>query len=117
MRLDSAIEDLTRRQHACIAVWQLRLLGATRTEVNRLRASKRWREPVPGVLVRAGTPPSDEQSAMAAVLGAGSDAALSHGSAAAMWGLGSSYRIVPASLFRPYGTGEGVDHHLRGIEG
>src|SRR4051794_15662952 len=114
MRLDPLIDELTAAQHGCIAVWQLRHLGALPVEVNRLRQSKRWRPVSRRVLVREGSPATPVQVACAAVLEGGRGAALSAISAAALWGLGASYRLLPASVMadRPAASGPGEIGHL-----
>ncbi|MDP1819007.1 MAG: hypothetical protein Q8K58_03835 [Acidimicrobiales bacterium] len=42
MRLDDQIEALATRQHSLVATWQLHGLGASRTEIHRLREGRRW---------------------------------------------------------------------------
>ena len=98
MRLDNAINDLASRQHACIAIWQLRGLGATFTEVTRLRRSRHWTPLSRRVLTRAGVSSTPLQQACAAVLEAGPEAALAAISAAALWDLGAWYQLLPASV-------------------
>jgi hypothetical protein len=96
MRLDDEIDALTETQHGCVAVWQLRDLGARSMEIWRLRGSSRWRETSQRVLIRAGSAQTPEQRACAAVLEAGRTGALIPASAAALWNLGASYRLLPA---------------------
>lgn len=60
--------------------------GHTETSMRHRRESGRWRCFLPGVFAIAGVPQTWEQRAMAAVLCAGDGAAVSHRSAAALWG-------------------------------
>jgi very-short-patch-repair endonuclease len=98
MRLDEDIASLAERQHACVATWQLRDLGAQPIEITRLRRASRWECLTDRVLRVRGSAPTDLQLACAATLEAGPDGALSHQSAAALWGIGGSYRILPAHV-------------------
>src|SRR5688500_16201608 len=98
MRLDKQIDGLAAAQHACIAVWQVRDLGASSKEISRLRQSPYWRTLSQRVLVRNGAPATTEQEACAAVLEAGRESGLASCSAAALWGLGDAYRLLPASV-------------------
>jgi hypothetical protein len=104
MRLDNVIDQLTAAQHGCIAVWQLRDLGAFPVEITRMRRSSRWRPLSQRVLARAGSPNSPEQRACGAVLEAGPSAALTAVSAAAWWSLGTSYRQLPAEVMADRGA-------------
>lgn len=120
MRLDIAIEELSARQHGCVAVWQLRGIGASSTEITRLRQSRRWESIARRLLRLVGSPSTNEQRACAAVLEGGPGAALSHQSAAALWGLGASYRLVPTNVMAARGSaahlGElGRIHPLAGV--
>jgi very-short-patch-repair endonuclease len=120
MRLDNQINALAAEQHSCVATWQLRDLGATWTEIGRLRRSSRWCSQGHDVLVLVGTPPSDLRSALVAVLTSGPGSALSHRSAAALWGIGASYRLLPAHVFRTHDEAEpigalGTVHQQRSI--
>ena len=98
MRLDPQIDLLIAEQHGCVAVWQLRSLGASSTEIARLRQSPRWIELSQRVFVRAGLPATPEQQASAAVLEAGPLGALASISAAALWVVGASYGLLPAHV-------------------
>ena len=97
MRLDLQISEYVATQHSCVAIWQLRDLGATSTEIARLRRSKSWRPISRRVLARSGSPETPEQLACGAVLEAGPTGALVAPSAAALWELGASYRLVPVT--------------------
>jgi len=98
MRLDAAICELAATQYSCVAVWQLRDLGADSKEITRLRRSSGWQEVSQRVLIRTGSPSTEEQQACAAVLEAGPLAGLGSVSGSALWGLGSSYRLLPAHI-------------------
>jgi very-short-patch-repair endonuclease len=98
MRLDPLLYDLSARQHGCIAVWQLRELGAFPAEITRLRASKQWQPLSQRVLARVGSPSTARREACAAVLEAGRGSALMPSSAATLWGLGASYQLLPACV-------------------
>jgi very-short-patch-repair endonuclease len=86
---DVLLAELAARQHGVVARVQLVALGfdrqalAYRLKVGRLHLLHR------GVYAVGHRPPSPLATAMAAVLACGRDAALSHGSAGALW------RIVP----------------------
>ena len=121
MRLDPQITSLAAEQHSCVAVWQLRRLGASWTEIGRLRRSSRWASASDRVLRLVGGPPSELQLAMVAVLTSGPGSAISHASAAALWNIGASYRLLPAHVFRAHDEAEpigdlGAVHQLRGID-
>jgi hypothetical protein len=120
MRLDDVIDQVAASQHACIAIWQLRDLGASPTEITRLRQSRHWRALSRRVLVRTGAPATSEQRACAAVLEAGPQAALASFSAGALWRLGTRYQLLPACVManRPAASFAGEIGHVyprRGI--
>jgi len=98
MRLDQDLDRLTETQHGCVAVWQVRNLDADAQEIRRLRRSTRWTEASRRVLIRAGSAPTVLQRTCAAVLEAGPRGALASTSAAALWVVGSSYRLLPAHV-------------------
>jgi hypothetical protein len=129
MRLDDQIEALATRQHSLVATWQLQNLGATGTEISRLRNSRHWRSVTRRVLAVAGASTSPDQELMAAVLDASPGAVLSHSSAAFLWGA-PGWRPRPANVTRHRGISrrgtlgvtvhEVIDllpHHVRLIRG
>lgn len=86
---DAAIWALVRRQHGVIARRQLLELGLSARQIERRIASGRL-HPVWRGVYAVGRPLLDAHGRwMAAVLAGGSGAALSHGSAAELWGFGS----------------------------
>ena len=78
---------LAERQHGLIAVSQARAEGLSYSGAYRLRAARTWEPITHDVLRRVGSRRTAEQQAMAAVLDAGGDAALSHVPGAALWGV------------------------------
>jgi len=86
----------------------------------RLRQSNRWEPVTRRVLRLVGSAQTDEQTAGAAVLDAGRDGRMSHTAAAAWWGVGASYRLIPPHALGRVGRvthrGElGTIHPLTGI--
>jgi len=102
MRIDERMRELAERQHALVATWQARALGATRTEIDRLRRLGEWVPRSRRVLALAGAPTTVEQALMAAVLDASPGAAVSGPSAAWMWDV-PGFRPSPIDLVRPRG--------------
>lgn len=102
MSFDPIARQLAARQHALVAVHQLRDLGATESQVKWLRRSGGW-EPVGRRALRlVGSPPTPGQGAMAAVFDASPAAILSHTSAAAWWGL-PGFDLEPFHVTRARG--------------
>ena len=95
MRLDKALLDLAAEQRSCVGIWQVRELGASQTEVARLRRSVRWTPVGSGVLMIAGVAMAKQSEASAEVLAAGPGAVLSHDSAVAHWGV-PGFNLLPA---------------------
>jgi very-short-patch-repair endonuclease len=88
-RRDAAIWALVKRQHGVIARRQLLALGLGPRRIERRIASGRL-HPVWRGVYAVGRPLLDTRGRwMAAVLACGQEAALSHGSAAALWGFGT----------------------------
>jgi very-short-patch-repair endonuclease len=103
MRLEHAAVELSERQHGVVAAWQLRALGATATEVDRLRrATPGWAAATSRVLLRGGSAATDDRSLMAAVLDASPGAVVSLTSAAAIWDA-PGFRIDPIHVVRHRG--------------
>src|SRR4051812_30985001 len=97
MRLDKALLDLAAEQQSCVADWQVRLLGASDTEVSRLKHSRRWDLHGSHVLVVPGAMRSELLETSAAVLAAGPSAVLTHESSTALWGP-PGFRLLPATI-------------------
>jgi len=102
MRLDDALLDLAAEQRSCVADWQARFLGATSTEITRLKRSDRWVHLGEHVLVAPGVEIDDLVRTSAAVLDAGLGAALSHASSLALWGH-PGFPLLPASVSQTSG--------------
>lgn len=83
--IDQAIAALASRQHGIASVSQLLALGLNRQRISRRVAAGRLHRVHRGVYAVGHTALSREARWMAAVLAAGSDAALSHRSAAVFW--------------------------------
>ena len=96
---DLRILEIAERQHGVVGRDQLTQLGVSRTARARLTSSGHWMPVTPRVLRRTGAPVTANQGAMAAVLDVGPGAVLSHGSAAALWGL-PGYQLLPAVVSR-----------------
>jgi hypothetical protein len=84
---DVRLADLARRQHGVVAVGQLRALGFDRDAVARRLQSGRLHRLYRGVYAVGHTVIPREGRWLAAVLACGDGAALSHRSAAALWGI------------------------------
>jgi very-short-patch-repair endonuclease len=85
--MSGELAKLLERQHGRVARWQLLALGLSGDQVDWRVKRGRLRRLHQGVYAVAGAPPSREGLWMAAVLAAGESAALSHRSAAELWGL------------------------------
>lgn len=100
--LDIALRALAQRQHCVLSRRQARDLGATKPDLRRRLASPDWEAIGPRVLRLVGSRRTFEQRCMTAALDAGRDAAVSHESAAALWGLPGFGRNIVA-VTRPRG--------------
>jgi predicted transcriptional regulator of viral defense system len=117
-RRDLAISRFAARQHGIVALAQLRDLGLSATAVRSRVAAGRLHR-IPRGVFAVGTPVlTTEGRWLAAVLACGPAAALSHQSAAALWGLRPTSRAVidvtrPGRSERPRG---GIHRHrARGL--
>src|ERR1700759_1983696 len=79
--------DIARRQHGVIARIQLLALGYTDGAIRHRLAKGRLHRVYPGVYAVGRRELTQEGRWMAAVLACGDTAALSHDSAAALWGI------------------------------
>ncbi len=84
---DVVIAHLAARQHGVVSVRQLRAAGLTSNAITRRLRSGRLHRIHRGVYAVGHTAPSNERRWMAAALAYGSDAVVSHRSAASLWGL------------------------------
>jgi very-short-patch-repair endonuclease len=130
MRIDERALELSAQQHGLVAAWQLRALGATATEVDRLRrTSPHWTPLTRRVLACSGSPATPDRTLMAAVLDASPGAAVAGTSAAAVWEA-PGFCIEPIHVVRhrgisrrgsPLGTvHEVIDllpHHIKLVRG
>ena len=92
--IDRLIAALAERQHGVVAVWQLLELGLGRGAIQYRVSIGRLHLVHRGVYAVGHRKLTRHGHWMAAVLGYGPDAVLSHRSAAALWGIGqSSYKI------------------------
>lgn len=81
------LNNLTRRQHGLVTRSQAHHLGFTTRRIqNHLRRAQ-WLTLRPGVYAVAGMPPSHEQALLAVALAVGGLVAVSHRSAAGLWGM------------------------------
>jgi hypothetical protein len=103
MRWDGRANELAEQQYGVVATWQLRDVGATSTEISRMRRSAGWTPASSRVLRRSGSDPGDEQQLMAALLDAGPGAAICGTTAAAFWGA-PGFRIDPVQVVRARGV-------------
>ncbi len=103
---EAEIRALAATQYGVVTGDQLTERGWTRGRIWNLVRSQRWRpagSPGSGLLVLAGTPETPMQRAFLAVAEAGPGAALSHWSAAALWGL-SGFRLEPVHVLVERGS-------------
>jgi very-short-patch-repair endonuclease len=103
MRLDDEINRLAAGQYGLLATWQLRALGATSTEITRVRRSAAWADLGGRVFSRAGAPESERQTIMAGVLDASPGAAVARTTAAWLWGA-PGWSAKPVEVVRPKGV-------------
>ena len=109
MRSHEALADLAEVQHGVVTFRQLRDLGFSKGHISRSFEADRLRRVHRGVYAVGHAGLSPYGRCMAAVLACGGGAALSHFSAAWLWGL---HPICPAD---PDVTAPGRGHRRRGI--
>jgi very-short-patch-repair endonuclease len=85
---------LVRKQHGVIARWQLLELGLSAAAIERRTKNGRLRPVFRGVYAVGRPDLTREGWWMAAVLACGRDAALSHGSAASLWGISDGRPVI-----------------------
>lgn len=99
---DTALYELATRQHGLVTPTDARLLGFSRMALRHRIARGDWILDGPRVLRRSGSPATPAQRLLAAVYDAGPGAHLSHGSAAAWWGL-PGFDLLTLDMTRPRG--------------
>ncbi|HEU4393778.1 MAG TPA: type IV toxin-antitoxin system AbiEi family antitoxin domain-containing protein [Solirubrobacterales bacterium] len=109
---DQAIADIAIGQHGVVSTAQLRLLGIDKHAIHKRVQAGRLHRLHHGVYAVGHRAPSREREWMAAVLACGKGAAISHGSAAALWGL---LRPIggPIDVSIPTHTGRGRRRGIR----
>jgi very-short-patch-repair endonuclease len=96
----SAAWDLARRQHGVLTRQDLLSLGFSLSAIRHRLATGRLHRVRQGVYAVGRCELTREGRWMATVLACGSDAVLSHGSAAALWGIGPEWRLIEVSVRR-----------------
>src|SRR5919198_5554708 len=91
---DAAVEALAGRQHGVVARTQLRGLGLSASAIDRRVQAGRLHVVHRGVYAVGHPVLGPDGRRMAAVLACGPGAALSHASAAALWGLRESWSAL-----------------------
>lgn len=84
---DRVVAEIARKQHGVVSISQLKIAGVSETAVRRRVEAGRLHRLYRGVYAVGHAGISREAGWMAAVLASGEGAVLSHGSAAAHWGL------------------------------
>ncbi len=110
---DDVATELAARYNGVVSTRLLRDHGVGPGEVRSIRGSRHWVEVEPNVMVRTGSPDSEERTLTVAVLGAGPGAALSHEPACWLWGQ-TACRIRPVDVVRTARSGprpDGVTVH------
>jgi very-short-patch-repair endonuclease len=90
--VDRLVAELAAAQHGVVALWQLSRFGLTMRIAERRVATGRWHRVHQGVYAIGHPSLTDYGELMAAVLACGSEAVLSHVSAAELWGLTNGHR-------------------------
>ena len=96
MRSLSEARSLASAQHGAVSTAQLRQLGMTWNEIDRLRHDG-WRAITDRVLLIEGGPATRGRRLVSATLDAGPPAVISHVTAAAWWGL-PGFALTPISV-------------------
>lgn len=125
MERDEAVHRMAERQYAVVATWQLRPTGVDRATQRRRILAGRWEQAAPRVIRMAGSPRSQEQLVMTAVLDAGRTAVASHFAAGWLWELPGCHATADVLQARHSYAGKGthrprllLPHHrveVRGI--
>jgi very-short-patch-repair endonuclease len=116
LRTDAELAALAARQHGVVARRQLVEIGLTNRRIDRRLAIGRLHAIHRGVFAVGHTRLSREGRWMAAVLAAGVDAALSHRSAAALWGIRATGRArIDVTAPRRMHSRAGVQMHFAAL--
>ncbi|MBS1886615.1 MAG: type IV toxin-antitoxin system AbiEi family antitoxin domain-containing protein [Actinobacteria bacterium] len=91
---------MARRQHGLLTRQDLLALGFSLSAIRHRLATGRLHRVCLGVYAVGRKELTQEGSWMAVVLACAPDAVLSHGSAAALWGIGSEWRLIEVSVRR-----------------
>ena len=102
MNADGELHELAARQLGFVTRGDARTAGLSRAALRHRIARGDWIVHGPRVLQRAGPPWTKASPLMRAVLDAGPGAVLSHGAAAAWWGL-PGFQLRPIDVTRPRG--------------
>ena len=118
MSADRQLASIAVRQHGLVTTGQALGAGLTRNHLRRRLTTGRIVALRTGVYAMAGSPPTQEQAWLAAVLAAGDRSWLSHGSAAALWAL--RHAPVPTAIHLVTDGSRrieqaGVVHHRSGL--
>ncbi len=96
---DTKLRMLAATQRGLVTTEQARALGYSKKQRRRLFDGTRWERLMPRVARLVGSPVTNEQHALAAVLDAGVGAALGGSSAAAWWGIPGNH-LEPLQIVR-----------------
>jgi hypothetical protein len=107
---DRAIVELAARQHGIVTTAQLLDAGVGRRGIAR-RAQAGWLVPLHRGVYQVGPTKARYGREMAAVLACGEGAALSHQSAAAIWGFGRRDDVVHVTVTRDVRSRPGIRVH------
>jgi very-short-patch-repair endonuclease/predicted transcriptional regulator of viral defense system len=107
----SAAWDLARRQHGVITRRDLLALGFSHSAIRHRLATGRLHQVRRGIYAVGRRDLTRDGRWMAALLASGDDAVLSHGSAAALWGIGSEREVIEISVRHKNWS------RLRGVKG
>src|SRR5688572_24217234 len=102
--LDARAARIAERQLGLITGSQARGIGFTRHQIDRRTVTHRWTRVTRDVFAVGGSPPSWRRDALAACLAGPSGTVASHGTAAALWGLGPSTALPHVTVPRSAGA-------------